>query len=398
MKLQLRRDTDARWTAINPTLDPGEPGFATDTGVFKIGNGVDPWNDLDAAGGGGGGAGTFEVTVGPTVGDFATIDEALDLGFRALLIVEKGTYEWTKHRIWNVTYPENKKPTIISSLFDRSEVIIDTKGFEWLFTTGTDFIYPNLSQAEAVVFEKFGGRVTNILEIDMLSGDWEPGDFFCSHVGTGSAVSGVIREIISSDEIIIDRDGFYMPAYMAGNRAYAMKFMQVEFSNLTITTDGIDNQYLTAYDPNDNAYAFMSSWDYGPQYDVHAKIKFKNCVINWSNAEYLMSYDAIGQGVFCEDCLFLARDGGGSNYIYGGPSMYTNCEFDIRAAAGGPALFKNCSLIGVTNVNTGFVYDGCRFQEVNISGWLSGSVSEQKLLLNCWSTIGNTLYSKSDIT
>ena len=44
--IQLRRDTAANWTSVNPTLAAGEQGFETDTGRYKIGNGTTPWNAL----------------------------------------------------------------------------------------------------------------------------------------------------------------------------------------------------------------------------------------------------------------------------------------------------------------------------------------------------------------
>ena len=46
-KIQLRRDTSANWTSINPTLFSGEVGFETNTGKFKIGNGSTVWSSLD---------------------------------------------------------------------------------------------------------------------------------------------------------------------------------------------------------------------------------------------------------------------------------------------------------------------------------------------------------------
>lgn len=43
---KLRRGTLAEWERINPILDQGEPGFAYDYNVFKIGDGFTPWNAL----------------------------------------------------------------------------------------------------------------------------------------------------------------------------------------------------------------------------------------------------------------------------------------------------------------------------------------------------------------
>jgi hypothetical protein len=46
-KIQLRRDSSADWTTINPVLAEGEVGFETNTGKFKIGNGSSAWSALD---------------------------------------------------------------------------------------------------------------------------------------------------------------------------------------------------------------------------------------------------------------------------------------------------------------------------------------------------------------
>ena len=46
-KIQLRRDTSANWTSLNPTLSSGEIGYETNTGKFKIGNGSTLWSALD---------------------------------------------------------------------------------------------------------------------------------------------------------------------------------------------------------------------------------------------------------------------------------------------------------------------------------------------------------------
>lgn len=43
---QLKRGSAARWAELNPILKQGEPGFAYDVNILKIGNGIDAWNDL----------------------------------------------------------------------------------------------------------------------------------------------------------------------------------------------------------------------------------------------------------------------------------------------------------------------------------------------------------------
>jgi hypothetical protein len=46
---QFRRGTALQWTNANPVLSQGEPGFETNTGKFKIGDGSTNWTGLDYA-------------------------------------------------------------------------------------------------------------------------------------------------------------------------------------------------------------------------------------------------------------------------------------------------------------------------------------------------------------
>ena len=70
VQLQLRRGTAAEWFSSNPVLADGEMGLETDTRLFKIGNGVLQWNNLQYGGliGGVGPTGPTGVqgTTGPT--------------------------------------------------------------------------------------------------------------------------------------------------------------------------------------------------------------------------------------------------------------------------------------------------------------------------------------------
>lgn len=45
---KLKRGTAERWEELNPVLAQGEPGFAYDVNILKIGNGIDPWDKLQA--------------------------------------------------------------------------------------------------------------------------------------------------------------------------------------------------------------------------------------------------------------------------------------------------------------------------------------------------------------
>ena len=45
--IKFRSDTASNWTAADPVLQQGELGFEYDTLKFKIGNGIDCWNDIE---------------------------------------------------------------------------------------------------------------------------------------------------------------------------------------------------------------------------------------------------------------------------------------------------------------------------------------------------------------
>jgi hypothetical protein len=62
--IRLRRGTAATWTADNPVLSSGEPGYETDTGKAKVGDGATAWNSLGywSPGGAGSGGGSGTVT------------------------------------------------------------------------------------------------------------------------------------------------------------------------------------------------------------------------------------------------------------------------------------------------------------------------------------------------
>lgn len=50
-RILLRRDSSVNWNEANPILLEGEPGYETDTGKMKIGDGTNGWSDLDYYGG-----------------------------------------------------------------------------------------------------------------------------------------------------------------------------------------------------------------------------------------------------------------------------------------------------------------------------------------------------------
>jgi hypothetical protein len=105
VRFQLRRDTAANWTSVNPTLSSGEPAVETDTRRQKLGDGVTPWNSLAyVADGtvksvaGASSASGFELTGGPITSSgtltFGVSDAALarvTLGLGSTAVQNIGT-------------------------------------------------------------------------------------------------------------------------------------------------------------------------------------------------------------------------------------------------------------------------------------------------------------------
>jgi hypothetical protein len=94
-RILLRRDSSENWSASNTVLMAGEPGYVTNTGELKIGDGVTVWDSLAVyagitgstgnvgpTGAGGTGANTFygsQTISGPS--GTLILDNYLSLGF-----------------------------------------------------------------------------------------------------------------------------------------------------------------------------------------------------------------------------------------------------------------------------------------------------------------------------
>lgn len=67
--IELRRDTAANWTSVNPVLAAGEPGWESDTNQLKFGDGSTRWNSLPYFSGAPDADPSFSLLTNPAVPD-----------------------------------------------------------------------------------------------------------------------------------------------------------------------------------------------------------------------------------------------------------------------------------------------------------------------------------------
>ena len=74
-KIVMRNGSSSDWSDKNPTLLAGEPGYATDDKILKVGDGKTPWNSLPAISNGGGSGGLIPVATQDVVGGVKSSEE-----------------------------------------------------------------------------------------------------------------------------------------------------------------------------------------------------------------------------------------------------------------------------------------------------------------------------------
>ena len=110
-RILFRRDTAANWATNNPVLSAGEPGFTTDTNIFKIGDGVTAWSSLqeiNPAGLTGPTGPTGPVNFNNIASDIiASADATYDLGTQ--------TYQWNNLYVAGSMYLGDSAVTLSGS-------------------------------------------------------------------------------------------------------------------------------------------------------------------------------------------------------------------------------------------------------------------------------------------
>ena len=93
-RIQVRRDTAANWSSVNPVLAEGEIGCNLDTTQIKVGNGTDAWDDLPYTAGDGSLWTESSGVVAPaSAGAKVQANAATEAGDPDLTLVTKGYLE-----------------------------------------------------------------------------------------------------------------------------------------------------------------------------------------------------------------------------------------------------------------------------------------------------------------
>lgn len=196
--IKLRRNTAAGWVSGNPTLSIGEPGYEKDTGLFKIGDGETPWNDLPYSSGHWGdinGATTNQIMMwdgslwNPVtlVVDGGNISPLLDTNETASGVFNT---QISGNLLTNVTLPEAGLTVTVSQVTINSVIrplgeinIADvgvfniTSNGDWTFTPETDYEGP-VPVVNYVVLCSDGKTNSSTLTIsDITAEDFTSGSF-----------------------------------------------------------------------------------------------------------------------------------------------------------------------------------------------------------------------------
>ena len=127
-RIKFRRDTAANWTAENPVLALGEPGFEQDTNKLKIGDGETAWSLLDYASGGSDSL-TSDHAISITVGNseyFAIVNRANnnDNGVEASAVAYDSDNNIVTLHVSEVYDGNNYNDILIISKFDDTGALL----------------------------------------------------------------------------------------------------------------------------------------------------------------------------------------------------------------------------------------------------------------------------------
>jgi len=122
VQIQFRNDTAANWTSVNPILAVGELGLETDTGQFKIGNGVQTWTARPYGG--------IVGPQGPTglgyLGVTSTTSTSIGVGSTVFSVSSTGAFTvGTRVRVASTASPSNWEEGLITAVSPNTSITVN---------------------------------------------------------------------------------------------------------------------------------------------------------------------------------------------------------------------------------------------------------------------------------
>ena len=239
--IQLRGGTAAEATAANPILREREFGIETDTGQYKIGNGVDPWNTLPYGGTTGPSGGP--VPTGGSAGQIIVKLDATDynVGWQDInsLDIDADTFggeasTWYRPKFSKIVNTNNGMYYSINFLTEDKRIFAQ-QGNSATTNRSTGLVpYTSKQNLTEVFFAEVdpsatlqdawstGGTTYYLFDNNEL---WGVGDNDAGQLGTGTTTDQDIPVLVSSD---VSR------VWVAQNVGYAHNFTHIFFEK----TDG----------------------------------------------------------------------------------------------------------------------------------------------------------------
>lgn len=155
--IEFRRGTAAAWTAANPTLAAGEPGWESDTNKLKFGDGATAWNALAYFNPGGGGgtvtnvssANSSIVVTNPTTTPSLTLAALNTLTSNAAVGAD---WSNNSHKITSVTDPTNPQDAATKNYVDTTAgggVVVAADG--WVNDTAETWTFASFAAGPPAV-------------------------------------------------------------------------------------------------------------------------------------------------------------------------------------------------------------------------------------------------------
>lgn len=233
-QIQLRRDTAANWASVNPVLASGEPAFETDTGKFKIGDGITAYNSLDYIG-----AGDLPDNITTQGNTFNGAGQLVQLDSSGKLPAIDGS------QLTNI--PSSTPSNMVTT--DTDQTITGSKIFSALgvttqFQLGTPIRLRGNSGYQSA-FSAQNGKHNKTLVIGTTSSSgakWEGLTVSCAQRDTSRPTQGVIQITDGTNSYTVIDTGNFATSAPTGNLKY---WTGTETEYTAITTKDPDTLYRT---------------------------------------------------------------------------------------------------------------------------------------------------------